>query len=71
MSAALLLEYLGHPKAGKTIERSVRMAIQEEKTTSDLGGDLSTSQVGDFLLENLEAPDETPRDPAEQEANAS
>jgi 3-isopropylmalate dehydrogenase len=53
MSAALLLEYLGHQEAGNAIEKSVRTAIQEGQTTSDLGGTLSTSQVGDFLLKSL------------------
>jgi len=54
MSAALLLEYLGHREAGNAIEKSVRIAIQEGQTTSDLGGTLSTSQVGDFLLKSLD-----------------
>ncbi len=71
MSAALLLEYLGHSEAGHAIEKSVKRAIQDGHTTSDLGGTLSTSQVGDALLETLSESRDATEDPSEQEAKAS
>lgn len=46
LSAALMLEYLGHSRAAESVERAVREAIAHGETTRDLGGNLSTEQAG-------------------------
>ena len=53
LTSAMMLEYLGHPEAGKAIEASVRGAVLDNETTRDLGGGLSTKQAGDAILRRL------------------
>jgi 3-isopropylmalate dehydrogenase len=49
LSASLMLDYLGHTEAAKTIEDAVARSMREGQSTPDLGGTLTTSQVGDLL----------------------
>jgi 3-isopropylmalate dehydrogenase len=49
LSAALMLEYLGHAGAAEAVERAVRESIAEGETTRDLGGTLSTEQAGEKI----------------------
>jgi 3-isopropylmalate dehydrogenase len=49
LSASLMLDYLGHGEAARTIEEAVARSMREGQTTPDLGGSLTTSQVGDLL----------------------
>jgi 3-isopropylmalate dehydrogenase len=49
LSAGLMLAELGHAEAAAEIERAVAGAIRAGQTTHDLGGPLSTSEVGDEL----------------------
>lgn len=49
LSAGLMLDYLGHAEAAKVVEDAVRRSILEDQTTVELGGTLTTSQVGDVL----------------------
>ena len=49
LSAALMLETLGHDGAAKALEQAVRDSLTADQTTPDLGGTLSTSEVGDHL----------------------
>jgi 3-isopropylmalate dehydrogenase len=53
LSAALMLENLGHDEAAREIERAVEGAIRGSQTTRDLGGSLTTSQVGDLLAREV------------------
>jgi 3-isopropylmalate dehydrogenase len=53
LTSAMMLEYLGHQKASEAIERSVREAIAHDETTRDLGGKLSTEQVGTAICQRL------------------
>jgi 3-isopropylmalate dehydrogenase len=46
LSAALMLEYLGHTEAAAAVERAVRDSIAAGDTTQDLGGSLSTREAG-------------------------
>ena len=48
-SAALMLHDLGHAEAGGAVEAAVERAIREHATTADLGGSLSTGEVGSTL----------------------
>ena len=53
LSVQLLLEYLGFNEEGKLIESAVSTAIVSDKTTRDLGGNLGTKEVGDFICEQI------------------
>jgi 3-isopropylmalate dehydrogenase len=46
LTSAMMLEYLGYPKASKAVEAAVRIAVSENETTQDLGGSLSTAEAG-------------------------
>jgi 3-isopropylmalate dehydrogenase len=54
LSAALMLEYLGHAEAAAAIERAVRESIAEGETTRDLGGSLSTGAAGEAVRKRIE-----------------
>jgi 3-isopropylmalate dehydrogenase len=49
LSVGLMLDYLGHAEAAAEVERAVAATLREGQTTPDLGGGLTTSQVGDAL----------------------
>ena len=49
LSAALMLETLGHAEAATEVERAVEQSLREGRTTPDLGGTLTTSEVGDLV----------------------
>jgi 3-isopropylmalate dehydrogenase len=49
LSTALMLEFLGHKEPAKVLEEAATRSMCEGRTTPDLGGSLTTSQVGDLL----------------------
>ena len=49
LSAGLMLDALGHAEAARAIEAVVAQSLRAGETTADLGGRLTTSQVGDLL----------------------
>ncbi len=49
LSAALMLDYLGHEAAAKAVDDAMTRTFEEGQTTPDLGGSLTTSQVGDLI----------------------
>jgi 3-isopropylmalate dehydrogenase len=49
LSAALMLDYLGHVEAAQAVDDAMSHAFREGRTTPDLGGSLTTSQVGDLI----------------------
>ncbi len=53
LTAALMLDDLGHEEAAAELERVVTRAIRARQVTADLGGDLSTTEVGDRIAEAL------------------
>ena len=54
LTAALMLENLGHEEAARAVEEAVTATIRERSVTADLGGGLSTDEVGDRICEALE-----------------
>jgi 3-isopropylmalate dehydrogenase len=54
LSAALLVEYLGFPEAKAQIEHAVLEAVRQKKTTPDIGGELGTREVGDWIARRIE-----------------
>jgi 3-isopropylmalate dehydrogenase len=49
LSVALMLDTLGHGEAAQALELAVQEILTEGRTTPDLGGSLTTAQVGDEL----------------------
>src|SRR5881227_3773027 len=54
LTAAMMLDCLGHPDEAATIERAVVGAIEAGETTKDLGGALGTRAAGEAVLDRLE-----------------
>ena len=53
LTAAMMLEYLGHPDDAHRIEHAVVAAIEAGETTSDVGGSLGTKAAGEAVLQRL------------------
>ena len=51
VTAALMLDHLGHAEAATAVEDAVAVSIRERQCTFDLGGDLSTQAFGDLIAE--------------------
>ena len=51
LSAAMLLEFLGHDAAGERVRGAVEDVLANGPRTPDLGGDATTDEVGDAILE--------------------
>ncbi|WP_132060583.1 isocitrate/isopropylmalate dehydrogenase family protein [Halorussus amylolyticus] len=54
LSAAMLLEYLGYDDAGQTVRSAVEETLAAGPRTTDLGGDATTRDVTDAVLERIE-----------------
>jgi 3-isopropylmalate dehydrogenase len=53
LTSAMMLEYLGNKPASEAIEKAVSEAISHEETTRDLGGNLSSEEVGTAICRRL------------------
>ncbi len=53
LTAAMMLEYLGHKEASQAIQKAVGESIVHDETTRDLGGILSTEQVGSAICQRI------------------
>lgn len=53
LTAGLMLEHLGHATIASGVERAVKKAVQTGNTTPDLGGDLDTQAVGDWICREI------------------
>ncbi|HKO97318.1 MAG TPA: 3-isopropylmalate dehydrogenase [Pyrinomonadaceae bacterium] len=53
LTSAMMLEYLGNKPASAAIERAVKEAISHNETTRDLGGILSTEDVGTAICRRV------------------
>jgi isocitrate/isopropylmalate dehydrogenase len=49
----MMLAHLGHPAEEKRLETIVGRAIAEKKCTRDVGGELGTRAVGDWVMNEL------------------
>lgn len=56
LTAALMLEHLGHDDAARRIHRAVDSALEEGATTRDIGGTLGTAAAGDWLADRVRDP---------------
>jgi 3-isopropylmalate dehydrogenase len=55
LTVALLLRHLGHVAAAEAVDQSVQRAVRGRHTTADLGGELDTAAVGDWVCGDLRA----------------
>jgi 3-isopropylmalate dehydrogenase len=53
LTAAMMLDYLGYNEAAVAIDDSIRGAINDGKTTHDLGGSLSTQQLSEVICKYI------------------
>jgi 3-isopropylmalate dehydrogenase len=53
LTAAMMLEYIGSKTASAAIEKAVRQSVANNETTSDLGGSLSTEEVGTAIANRI------------------
>ncbi|HSD56975.1 MAG TPA: isocitrate/isopropylmalate dehydrogenase family protein [Methanotrichaceae archaeon] len=53
-SAAMMMEWLGHPELAKRIEEAVLLSLEVGRKTPDLGGGCSTAEVTKAVIEHLE-----------------
>ena len=53
LSASMMVRHLGHTEMANAIEGAVESAIRAGECTRDLGGSLSTSEVGDAVAKRL------------------
>jgi 3-isopropylmalate dehydrogenase len=53
LCVALLLEHLGRDDAARALEETVAEAVREGRTTTDLGGDLGTGDVGGWIADRF------------------
>jgi len=54
LAAAMMVKELGYPEEADKIEKGVELALQNDQSTPDMGGDLTTDQVGDYICSILE-----------------
>ncbi len=55
LSAGMLMTWLGRPQVEQRIEQAVQRCLEQDLVTPELGGTLSTSQVGDAIVRELSA----------------
>jgi 3-isopropylmalate dehydrogenase len=53
LTVGMLLAHLGHPEEEKRLEAIVARAIAEKRCTRDVGGELGTRSVGDWVMSEL------------------
>jgi 3-isopropylmalate dehydrogenase len=53
LTAGLMLEHLGWTEEAQRIEDAVRWAVDQDRTTADIGGKLGTREVGDAIASRL------------------
>jgi len=53
LSASMMVRHLGHDDMGDAIERAVEATLRDGECTRDLGGSLSTGEVGDAVARRL------------------
>jgi 3-isopropylmalate dehydrogenase len=56
----LLLDHFGHREAADRVEAAVVASCEAGRTTPDLGGGLTTEEVGSWILEHLDAAYDAP-----------
>ncbi|MGM0500141.1 MAG: 3-isopropylmalate dehydrogenase [Bacillota bacterium] len=58
LAAGMMLRELGYGNLTPKVEAVVKSALENEMVTADQGGDLSTDEVGDYLVKTLKSNEE-------------
>jgi 3-isopropylmalate dehydrogenase len=53
LSAAMLLEYLGYPRDAASVRDAVETVLETGPRTPDVGGDATTADVTDAIVERV------------------
>ena len=53
LTAAMMLQHLGLTREADKIEAAVLQAVQQKKTTQDIGGTLGTREVGEWVANHI------------------
>jgi 3-isopropylmalate dehydrogenase len=53
LTVGMMLAHLGHPEEERRLEAIVARAVTEKKCTKDVGGELGTRAVGDWVMNEL------------------
>lgn len=53
LTAAMMLDFLGRPEDANRVEQTVKAVLLADEVTPELGGTLTTEQVGDAVLARL------------------
>jgi 3-isopropylmalate dehydrogenase len=53
LTAAMMLHHIGLAPSAATIEKAVLEAVRGKKSTQDIGGNLGTSEVGDWIANRI------------------
>lgn len=53
LTAAMMLEHIGYPAEGTLIEKAVLDAIKNDRTPQELGGEMGTREIGDYVCEAM------------------
>ena len=53
LTAAMMLDHLGCSEAASKIEAAVLQAVQQKKTTTDVGGNLGTKECADWIAKRV------------------
>jgi 3-isopropylmalate dehydrogenase len=53
LTAAMMLEHLGVSAVAKKIEAAVLEAVQQKKTTSDIGGGMGTRECAEWIAQQV------------------
>jgi 3-isopropylmalate dehydrogenase len=53
LTAAMMLDHLGFAEAATAVEAAVVSCVNNNKTTSDIGGELGTQEVGSAVVAEI------------------
>lgn len=62
LAAAMMIQQLGHGDLAVKIEDAVKDALANDMLTGDCGGELSTDEVGDYLVKSIKSNEEGEND---------
>ncbi|ADQ14847.1 3-isopropylmalate dehydrogenase [Halanaerobium hydrogeniformans] len=62
LAAAMMLQQLDYPDLAQKTEAAVVDALSKNMITGDIGGDLSTDEVGDYLVQSIKTNEEGEND---------
>ena len=53
MAASMMIDVLGYTEEAKKIDKAIELAVNNNMLTVDMGGSLTTVEVGDYICSQL------------------